>query len=153
MVLPWWLSGKESACQCRRFGFNLWVRRNPWRRKQQPTLVFLPGESQGQSSLMGYSPWMQRGGHDLATKTTHTIWRASVLLMTWLVCKASKIWPFSLWHPGSWGGQTTESKVMPCDSEDGLQVWFWISLRVSGKFNDTGNPRPSLGNSDTPPKT
>ena len=31
--------------------------RFPWRRKQQPTLVFLPGEFLGQRSLMGYSPW------------------------------------------------------------------------------------------------
>ena len=29
----------------------------PWRRAQQPTPVFLPGESQGQRSLAGYSPW------------------------------------------------------------------------------------------------
>ena len=28
-----------------------------WRRKGQPTPVFLPGESQGQGSLAGYSPW------------------------------------------------------------------------------------------------
>ena len=28
----------------------------PWRRKQQPTPVFLPGESHGQWSLAGYSP-------------------------------------------------------------------------------------------------
>ena len=28
-----------------------------WRRKWQPTLVFLPGESHEQSSLAGYSPW------------------------------------------------------------------------------------------------
>ena len=27
------------------------------RRKQQPTPVFLPGECQGQRSLVGYSPW------------------------------------------------------------------------------------------------
>ena len=27
-----------------------------WRRKWQPTLAFLPGESQGQRSLAGYSP-------------------------------------------------------------------------------------------------
>ena len=31
--------------------------RSPWRRKWQPTPVFLPIESQGQRSLMGYSPW------------------------------------------------------------------------------------------------
>jgi len=30
---------------------------NPWRRAWQPTLVFLPGESHGQKSLVGYSPW------------------------------------------------------------------------------------------------
>ena len=28
-----------------------------WRRKQQPTPIFLPGESHGQRSLAGYSPW------------------------------------------------------------------------------------------------
>ena len=43
-----WLSGKESACQCRicrRPGFDPWVEKIPWRRKWQPTPVFLPGES------------------------------------------------------------------------------------------------------------
>ena len=29
----------------------------PWRRKWQPTPVFLPGEFHGQRSLAGYSPW------------------------------------------------------------------------------------------------
>ena len=29
----------------------------PWRREWQSTLVFLPGESHGQRSLAGYSPW------------------------------------------------------------------------------------------------
>ena len=27
--LPWWLSNKESACQCRRGGFHPWVRKMP----------------------------------------------------------------------------------------------------------------------------
>ena len=34
--LPWWLSGKESACQSRRPGFNPWVRKIPWRRACNP---------------------------------------------------------------------------------------------------------------------
>ena len=38
-------------------GFDLWVRKSPWRRKWQPTSVFLPGKSHGQSSLVGYNPW------------------------------------------------------------------------------------------------
>ena len=36
--------------------FSPWVRKIPWRRAWQPTPVFLPGESQGQRSLAGYSP-------------------------------------------------------------------------------------------------
>ena len=54
--LPWWFCGKESACQCRRCGFNPWVRKIPWRRKWHSTPVFLPGESHGHRSLVGYSP-------------------------------------------------------------------------------------------------
>ena len=38
-------------------GFNFWVRKIPWRRKWQPTPVFLPGEAHGQRILEGYSPW------------------------------------------------------------------------------------------------
>ena len=48
--LPWWLSGKESTCQCRRHRFNLCIRKIPWRRKWQPTPVFLPGESHGRGA-------------------------------------------------------------------------------------------------------
>ena len=35
-----------------------------WRRKWQPTPVFLPGESQGQGSLVGCSLWGRTVGHD-----------------------------------------------------------------------------------------
>ena len=37
--------------------FNPHVQKIPWRRKWQPTPVFLPGEFHGQRSLLGYSPW------------------------------------------------------------------------------------------------
>ena len=53
--LPMWLSGEEPAY--RRLRFDPWVRKIPWRRKWQPTPVFLPGESHGQRSLAVYSPW------------------------------------------------------------------------------------------------
>jgi len=61
--LPWWLRGKRICLQCRslsRLWFNPWVRKIPWRRGWQPTLVFLPRESHGQRSLAGYSPWGQK---------------------------------------------------------------------------------------------
>ena len=62
-VLPRWLPGfysKEPDYQCRRCkrcGFNPWLVKIPWRRTWQLTPVFLPGESHGQRSLVGYSPW------------------------------------------------------------------------------------------------
>ena len=60
--LPDSSAGKESACQCRThrtFGFNPLVRKIPWRRKWQPTSVFLSEKSHGQRSLEGYSPKSQ----------------------------------------------------------------------------------------------
>ena len=58
----WWLRGSSVCLQCGRPGFDPWVRKIPWRRKWQPTPVFLPGESRdspppGWRSLVGYSPW------------------------------------------------------------------------------------------------
>ena len=35
-----------------------WARKIPWRRKWQPTPVFLPGKSHGQRRLAGYGPWV-----------------------------------------------------------------------------------------------
>ena len=70
--LPWQFpggdSGKESACQCRRCEFDSWVGKIPWRRKWQPTPVFLPGGFHGQRSLAGYTPW----GHKELDTTEHT---------------------------------------------------------------------------------
>ena len=69
LELPGWLSGKELACQCRRHGFNPWVRRIPWRRTWQPTPVFSPGKSRGHRNLAGYGSWgHKRVRHHLATK-------------------------------------------------------------------------------------
>ena len=48
--------GKESTCNAGDMGSNPWVRKIPWTRAWQPTAVFLPGESHGQRSLVGYGP-------------------------------------------------------------------------------------------------
>ena len=74
MGLHWWFSGKEPNCQCRRCGFYLWVGKIPWRRKWQPTPVFLPGEYHGQRSLEGYSPrGRKKVRHNLATKPSTSV--------------------------------------------------------------------------------
>ena len=51
--------------------FDPWIRKIPWRRKQQPTPVFLPREFRGQRSLAGYS---SRGRTELDTiELVHTL--------------------------------------------------------------------------------
>ena len=52
--------GKEPTCQCsrrERRRFDPWIKKIPWRKEWQPTPVLLPGQSHGQRSLVGYSPW------------------------------------------------------------------------------------------------
>ena len=73
--LPKWLSAKESACQgrrCRRPGFDPWVGNIPWRKKWQPTPGVLPGESRGQRSLAGDSPWGRTESDTTERLNTHT---------------------------------------------------------------------------------
>ena len=96
--LPWWLSGKEPTCQCRRCGSNPWVWKIPWRRKWQPTPIFLPRKSHGWRSLASYSSQgFKRVNHDLATKQhVHSI---SILLRVFIItgCQIlSKVFPHLL---------------------------------------------------------
>ena len=54
--LLWWLRSKKSACNAGDLGFDSWIWKSPWKRKWQPTPIFLPG----QRSLMDYSPWRNK---------------------------------------------------------------------------------------------
>ena len=74
--LPSWLSGKESACQCRKLGFDPCVGEVPQRRKWQPIPVFLLGKSHGQRSLVGCSPWGHKES-DTTEMTEHTCMHSS----------------------------------------------------------------------------
>ena len=70
--LPWWLRGWSVCLQWGRPGFEPWVGKFPWRRKWQPTPVLLPGESQGQRSLVGYSSWGRKESD--TTEWLHLVW-------------------------------------------------------------------------------
>ena len=59
---------KRIRLQRKRPGFDPWVGKIPWRRASLPTPVFLPGESPGQRSLVGYSPW----GRIISREKPHT---------------------------------------------------------------------------------
>ena len=80
--VPWWLRGQSICLPWGRPGFDLWVGKIPWRRKWQPTPVFLPGESHGQRSLAGYSPRGRKESDTTEQLHTHTLklwWELSVL--------------------------------------------------------------------------
>ena len=92
---PGGASGEESACQCRRCkrlkrcGFDPCVRKIPWRRRWQPTPVFLPGKSHGQRSLQFMADFSSQGRkrvrHTLVTKQeqwrpVEYFWKA-----TWII--------------------------------------------------------------------
>ena len=82
-------SGKESTrpCRrCRRSGFNSWVWKILWKRKWQPTSVFLPGESHGQRSLVGCLPWGPKESDMTEQLSTHSqaLNRLSALHCCWI---------------------------------------------------------------------
>ena len=62
--------GKESACGAETW-IRSWVRKIPWRREWPPSLVSLPGESHGQRSLAGYSPWGHKESDTTEQITLH----------------------------------------------------------------------------------
>ena len=72
-IISSWASLKAQTIKnlpkCRRPRFNPWVRKIPWRREWQPISVFLPGESNGQSSLAGFSPWGSQSRRRLSNLT------------------------------------------------------------------------------------
>ena len=82
--IPRGLSGKETACQCRRYGilgFDPWIRKIPWRREMATHSSVLAWkipwtEEPGGLQSMG----LQRAGHDLVTKTTTYLVRRFLLL-------------------------------------------------------------------------
>ena len=65
-------NGCEVASHCSLVLHFPRVRKIPWSRKQQPTPVCLTGESHGQRSLAGYSPWGCRESDRTEPLCTHT---------------------------------------------------------------------------------
>ena len=68
----WWLRWEIICLHVRRPGFDPWVRKIPWSRAWQPTPLFLPGESHGQRSLAGCSPWDHNESVTTERPHTHT---------------------------------------------------------------------------------
>ena len=73
---------QETRVQVQSLGWE-----NPWRRKWQPTPVFLPGKFHGQSSLVGCSPWGCKES-DTTEWLSMTDWGKNIILM--LLCHTYK---------------------------------------------------------------
>ena len=114
----------------------------PWRRKWQPTPVFLPGKSHGQRSLVGYSPWHRKEsdmtkrlnsfGHRLSAAHLWTIW---VSMDPWL-----RTSPLQL-EKDPFGKPNADQRVALMSMDSGhmpqinqIHIWLWLSLwTVLGK--------------------
>ena len=140
--LPWWLS-----LQCRRPRFNPWVRKIYWRRKWQPTPVFLPGESHGQRSLPGCSPWGCKESsmtEQLTLSLSQRLWvRVSSLLLgrkvmtnldsilksrditlpTKVCLVKAMVFPVAMYGCESWTVKKAERRRI-----DAFELWYWKRL-------------------------
>ena len=89
MGLCWWLSGKESTCQCRTDRLDTWVRKLPWRKKSS---LLTPVSCLENSLAFPGSAWrvtvrgVARVGYHLATKLqllpVHNMWVTAIGLKT-----------------------------------------------------------------------
>ena len=99
---------KNLHYQCKRHkrcGFDPQVGKIPWRRKWQPTPVFLPGESHIQRRLVGYSPW---GCKELDTTERLSIQVKQITSGKFHITQGSQ--PGPLWRPRGvgWSGDGRE---------------------------------------------
>ena len=66
--LPWWFSGEESVCQCRRHRFDPWVGKDPLEKEMGTYSIILVWKTHGQRRLAGCSPQGGRESDMTATK-------------------------------------------------------------------------------------
>ena len=133
--LSLWLNDKESACQCRRYGFDSWVGKIPWRRKWQATPVFLPGESHRQT---GYSPWGCKES-DMTKWLTHTRVYSAIEGLSEFVTKSS-LTLFAWWQSSKSERRCVKAQNTTLfrelsDQEDGrwrlkVTIWLWSGCQV-----------------------
>ena len=70
---PWWLSGKESACQDSRSGFDPWVGKIPWGGSGFPLHYSCLENPMGKGGWWAIVPGVTSVRHDLATKQQYTV--------------------------------------------------------------------------------
>ena len=102
--------------RCTRCGLDPWVRNIAWKRVWQPMPVFLPGESRGQRSLAGYSPWGRKEldtteAHLCVSVCVHTRVHVSVCVCVSVCTSLCVYHPWESRGPGPQREITPKSKV------------------------------------------
>ena len=106
--------------QCRRPGFNPWVGNILWRREWLPTPVFLPGESHGQRSLAGYSPW-GRKELDMTERLTYITSSRSIHIVP--SGRISFLFKLNIFHRMC---TTTSSSFSHLSADTGIVSMAWL---------------------------
>ena len=99
-------------------------------RKEQPTPVFLPGKSHGQSSLEGYSPWCCRESDTTEHACTHT---------NFLMTPGISIWNLFSRTPKAWAFDQSTNTVPPSCSPSEISDAY-----ISGCFLVASRRSPNL---------
>ena len=100
--LPWGLRRQGICLQCRRVRFDPWVVKIAWRRKWLPTPVLLPGESHGQKSLVGYSPWGRKESDTTEQLTLSLVVLSIGGVLSTLLLLPAPCFCSRLFRSGSW---------------------------------------------------
>ena len=107
-----------------------------WRRKRQPTPLFLPGESQGQRSLVGCRLWGRTVGHDWSDLAAAAAAIGHILDTKYCI---KRIWVLATWTDSleeidnkcdHWLAiiRTEEPGVL---QSKGLQSWTWLNEQTT----------------------
>ena len=137
----------KTYLQCRRPGFDLWVRKSPQRGKWQPPPVFLPGKPHGQRILLGYSPRNCKSGTWLSnwiTTISVNFKKIDIIFLIYthvdFACNTSGSHrpPKSQWKYGLWGNII----LLWIKSAENNKI-LWFEILANGLFF-TINPFPSV---------
>ena len=123
-----------------------------WRRKWQPTPVFLPVKSHGQRNMLGYSPWgHRRVRRDLATKPQQQIHLASRLhspgyykITNSGLSKSSKLLYLSAcWNTAWWWSQGPPLNLFLNSSPSSIPIQHFVLIHISVK-DTTTSPKSEI---------
>ena len=124
------VSDSRVGLQCGRPMFDPWVRKILWRRKQQPTPLFLPRKSHGWRSLAGYSPWSHK-------ESDRTEWLHFQVTMSikWVNTPAKSLYMLNkCWLPSSITNTTTTItiKTNPVTADVPALAWWRVQEQSQG---------------------